>query len=89
MSYLKVTLIDVGWGDSIFIESVNHDNKPRYALIDSNDDGAYQPSIIFLKKYLRIPTKDLASRKPELFVTKTLHFLLQNGLIVLYAKHWK
>ena len=64
MSYLKVTLIDVGWGDSIFIESVNNSNERRYALVDSNDDGAYQPSIIFLKKYLRIPTRQLAARKP-------------------------
>ena len=33
MSELNVTLIDVGWGDSILIEFKNQ-GKPKYGLID-------------------------------------------------------
>jgi len=63
MSELNVTLIDVGWGDSILIEYKNQ-GRPRYGLIDSNDDDKYQPSIIYLKKYFRIPTSQLSQRRP-------------------------
>lgn len=63
MSELNVTLIDVGWGDSILIESIDQGVK-RYGLIDSNDDDKYQPSLIYLKKFFKIPTSQLSQRRP-------------------------
>lgn len=51
MSTLSVTLIDVGWGDSLFIESQNNQGKCFYALIDSNDTTYFRSSFIFLKKF--------------------------------------
>jgi competence protein ComEC len=53
MGTLSVTLIDVGWGDSIFIEHIDKNNKPHRALIDSNDTMNERSAEIFLKKYLR------------------------------------
>lgn len=53
MSELNVTLIDVGWGDSIFIESIDDDNNKYFALIDSNDTTRFRSSHIFLKRYLQ------------------------------------
>ena len=38
MSKLNVTIIDVGWGDSIFLESTDGNGDPIYALVDSNDE---------------------------------------------------
>jgi competence protein ComEC len=63
MSELNVTLIDVGWGDSILIEFKNQ-GEPKYGLIDSNDDDKYQPSIIYLKKFFKIPVAQLSQRMP-------------------------
>jgi L-ascorbate metabolism protein UlaG (beta-lactamase superfamily) len=51
MSRLTVTMIDVGWGDSIFLESEDSNGKLSFALIDSNDTTEYRSSFIFLKKY--------------------------------------
>ncbi|GLC31155.1 ComEC/Rec2 family competence protein [Clostridium omnivorum] len=51
MSRLKVTLIDVGWGDSILIEVIKHNNERTFALIDSNDSTNLRSTHIFLKRY--------------------------------------
>jgi competence protein ComEC len=51
VSTLSVTLIDVGWGDSILIESQNNQGKCFYALIDSNDTTYFRSSFIFLKRF--------------------------------------
>jgi beta-lactamase superfamily II metal-dependent hydrolase len=51
MSELKVTLIDVGWGDSIFLETEDSNGDPLYALIDSNDTSTLRSSYIFLRRY--------------------------------------
>jgi len=51
MSTLKVTLIDVGWGDSIFLESIDENEQHHYALIDSNDTSTLRSSHIFLKRH--------------------------------------
>lgn len=48
---LNITLIDVGWGDSIFLESKDSNGKTSYALIDSNDTTYLRSSYIFLKRY--------------------------------------
>jgi competence protein ComEC len=60
MSILRATLIDVGWGDSILLETDTGQNPPCYALIDSNDTSTLRSSHIFLKRFferkgLRIP----------------------------------
>jgi hypothetical protein len=52
MRSLNVTLIDVGWGDSILLESIDSNDNSYYALIDSNDSTNFRSSYIFLKKYL-------------------------------------
>lgn len=52
MAKLKITMIDVGWGDSIFIEIINEKKEHKFALIDSNDSANYQSSYIYIKRYL-------------------------------------
>lgn len=51
MSTLRVTLIDVGWGDSILLESRDVKDDSHYALIDCNDSVASRSSHIFLKRF--------------------------------------
>ncbi|MDH4239734.1 MAG: MBL fold metallo-hydrolase [Phycisphaerae bacterium] len=68
MSYLKVTLIDVGWGDSILIETSNPDatKRPLFGLIDSNDnaDRDYWPSWNFLRKHFGLREDEFKVTKP-------------------------
>ena len=52
MAELKITLIDVGWGDSILLESVDAAGIAHLALIDSNDTTNFRSSEIFIKRYL-------------------------------------
>jgi competence protein ComEC len=54
---LRVTLIDVGWGDSILLEARDANDDWHYALIDSNDTGNLRSSQIFLQRFFerRIP----------------------------------
>lgn len=51
VSILSVTLIDVGWGDSICIEMQNDSGDIHYGLIDSNDSTYLRSSFIFLKRF--------------------------------------
>ncbi len=64
MSRLNITLIDVGWGDSIFIESIDSNNKSSYALIDSNDTKFYRSSFIYLKRFFEKKKIDWTTQKP-------------------------
>lgn len=69
MSYLKVTLIDVGWGDSILIEASDSTpgaDRPRFALIDSNDNAErdYWPSWNFLRKHFGVREDEFDVTKP-------------------------
>jgi len=50
MSSLSVTVIDVGWGDSILLTWENG-GPPHFGLIDSNDTKYYRSSYIFLKRF--------------------------------------
>jgi beta-lactamase superfamily II metal-dependent hydrolase len=50
MSKLAVTLMDVGWGDSLLIESEDALGT-HYALIDSNDTTHARSSYLFLKRF--------------------------------------
>jgi len=51
MSWLRATLIDVGWGDSILLESEDDYGTHHFALIDSNDTASFRSSYIFLRRY--------------------------------------
>jgi len=66
MSYLKVTLIDVGWGDSILLEASDVAGRPRFAVVDSNDnaDKEYWPSFNFLRKHFGLREKEFEVDKP-------------------------
>jgi competence protein ComEC len=48
---LRVTLLDVGAGDSLFLESVDQHGTSFYALIDSNDTVESRSSQIFLRRF--------------------------------------
>lgn len=52
MAELSVTLIDVGWGDSILVESIDDAGTRRFGLIDSNDYENERSSLIFVKRHL-------------------------------------
>lgn len=66
MSYLNVTLIDVGWGDSLLIESggESDNSKPLYALVDSPDSTYLQSSYIFLKRFFEKKGIKIPEDKP-------------------------
>lgn len=50
MASLRVTVIDVGWGDSLLLEADNS-SGPYYALIDSNDTSTLRSSYIYVKRF--------------------------------------
>jgi competence protein ComEC len=51
MSELAVTLVDVGWGDSILVESTDDQGVVRYALVDCNDYEYERSALIFVKRH--------------------------------------
>jgi len=51
MARLQVTLIDVGWGDSILIESVDDGGQRKCALVDCNDYETERSALIFVKRF--------------------------------------
>jgi beta-lactamase superfamily II metal-dependent hydrolase len=50
MRELRCTIIDVGWGDSILIESQTNDGKRFFGLIDSNDSVGLKSSFIHISR---------------------------------------
>ncbi|MHB9024742.1 MAG: ComEC/Rec2 family competence protein [Armatimonadota bacterium] len=64
MTSLRLTVIDVGWGDSLLLESLNGDGYPIFALIDSNDSTYLQSSYIFLKRFFEKRGIDTNERHP-------------------------
>jgi len=50
---LTVILLDVGWGDSVLLHSVDAQNRSHFGLIDARDTKYLQPSLIFLARYFR------------------------------------
>jgi competence protein ComEC len=64
MVSLSATLIDVGWGDSIFIEIQSDNGNCYYGLVDSNDTNYLQSSYIFLKKYFEKKGMKIPAKKP-------------------------
>jgi beta-lactamase superfamily II metal-dependent hydrolase len=57
MSTLAITVIDVGWGDSILLES-QQGRQTYYALVDSNDTTNARSSYSFLKRFFQLRGKD-------------------------------
>lgn len=52
MAKLVVTMMDVGWGDSILVEAVpDGDGESQYGLIDCNDYSRQRVSMAFVKRY--------------------------------------
>ncbi|MDX1565548.1 MAG: hypothetical protein R3236_09095, partial [Phycisphaeraceae bacterium] len=64
MSRLAVTMIDVGWGDSLFLESETDGGDVRYGLIDCNDTTYEKSSYLFVKRYLEKQRVDVEDRYP-------------------------
>ena len=62
MGDLSVTLIDVGWGDSIFIEHNDDNGNAYYGLVDSNDSKEVKSTRIFIERLFKYRRQDL--RKP-------------------------
>jgi beta-lactamase superfamily II metal-dependent hydrolase len=52
MNKLAITLIDVGWGDSIFLEAETDEGAHHYALVDCNDTNVTRSALLFVKRYL-------------------------------------
>lgn len=61
MSELNVTLIDVGWGDSILIEFRDGEDY-AFGLIDCNDTKYLQSSYIFIKRHLEKTGIDVTNK---------------------------
>lgn len=79
MSQLKIILIDVAWGDSIFLESIDSNGNEWYALIDSNDTTNFKSSLIFLKRYFQKKFKTSQIDKPLLDWVMLSHAHLDHG----------
>jgi beta-lactamase superfamily II metal-dependent hydrolase len=57
-------MIDVGWGDSILLESAQSDGKSAFALIDSNDTTTSRSTYIFLKRFFEKKQQIVPSESP-------------------------
>ena len=79
MNQLKIVLIDVGWGDSIFLESIDDNGDEHYALIDSNDSTNNKSSLVFLKKYFQRKFNTAAITKPVFDWVMLSHAHLDHG----------
>lgn len=79
MSQLKIILIDVAWGDSIFLEATDSHGKEHYALIDSNDTPNSKSSIIFLRRYFQKKFQISTFKKPLFEWVMLTHAHLDHG----------
>jgi beta-lactamase superfamily II metal-dependent hydrolase len=65
MSKLRVTMIDVGWGDSILVEALDSSGSSCYGLIDSNDTTTLRSSYIFLKRFFERQGFSIPTSQPR------------------------
>lgn len=79
MSQLKIILIDVAWGDSIFLEAIDDHGNEHYALIDSNDTTNIKSSLIFLKRYFQRKFNTSRITKPIFDWVMLSHAHLDHG----------
>ena len=61
MAELAVTIIDVGWGDSIMVESRDDAGDRRFGLIDCNDYERQRTALPFVKRYFERIGRDWQS----------------------------
>jgi competence protein ComEC len=61
MSKMAITLIDVGWGDSILIEIEDNGGQTHYGLVDCNDTSNQRSSYLFVKRFLERQGVDLTN----------------------------
>lgn len=71
MSALSVTIIDVGWGDSILVETEDDDGDRRFALVDCNDTSVSRSAYLFVKRHLERRGVDLKAGRIFDFVLLT------------------
>lgn len=64
MSKLTATVIDVGWGDSILLDSEDSNGDHHFALVDSNDTTYNRSSFIFLRKHFEREYPSYLSKLP-------------------------
>jgi beta-lactamase superfamily II metal-dependent hydrolase len=50
---LRVFVLDVGWGDAIFLESRDRQGNWHFALVDSNDTSSNRFTLNFIKRRLQ------------------------------------
>ncbi len=79
MSKLRVIMLDVGWGDSILIESEDSQGKLHYALVDSNDTTSNRFTLNFLKRRLQTLGIDYRDQKPFLDFVLLTHGHADHG----------
>jgi competence protein ComEC len=63
MAKLAITLIDVGWGDSILIEITDDAAQIHYGLVDCNDTSTQRSSYLFIKRFLERKGVDLTNEQ--------------------------
>ncbi|MEJ2310538.1 MAG: MBL fold metallo-hydrolase [Gammaproteobacteria bacterium] len=66
MSKLRVIMLDVGWGDSILLESEDEAGNRHFAMVDSNDTSRNRFTLNFLKRCLQ--TKGIDHRDTKHFL---------------------
>ena len=63
MSILRVIILDVGWGDSIIVESEDQNGQLHVAVIDSNDSSKNRFTLNFLKRRLQTLGLDYSNQQ--------------------------
>ena len=79
MSSLKIILINVGWGDSILLETTDDNGQETYAMIDSNDSSNYKSSLIFLRRYFQRKFNTSTINKPLFDWVMLTHAHMDHG----------
>jgi len=67
VSRLLVTVIDVGWGDSLFLESVDTEGCSHFGLVDSNDTTTLRSTHIYLKRFFERKGVSMGSGQTPVF----------------------
>jgi competence protein ComEC len=65
MATLTATFIDVGWGDSILLQSRDDVGPPHFALIDCNDYETERSSLIYVKRFFDKLRIDYEANRPN------------------------
>jgi beta-lactamase superfamily II metal-dependent hydrolase len=80
MPLLRATLIDVGWGDSILLETADDSGTLHFGLIDSNDHHQDRSSFIFLRKHFDKLGINPRNRRPVFDFVLLSHAHADHGL---------